>query len=1550
MNKRLIVILGMHRSGTSALTRGLAVFGVSLGERLMGGLGGVNEKGFWEDEDVVSLNEQILAYVGRAWDSIDPITDADIQALRESEYWKRAIDTIQIKISGTSLLGLKDPRFCVLVPFWHNVFLAANIEPLYVIAVRNPLSVRDSLTQRNGFDSRKSFFLWLLHVVGVLANRDVVEHAVVVDYDELINDPAYQLNRIGGHFSLDVQREALDSYLSGFLEQGLRHSVYSVEDLERDPKCPAEVWRLYKRLKALSHHSDKDGLLAVHAEAQTCWAGILDMKWLFELAARYDFESQEAKGRLRVLEARFQEDARKLAAMEEQQLKSAAEADMMSRVAREQDAEIARLQHEVASHEAKLDGYASALKERDSWVASARAEVDALRASTSWQVTKPLRLLGQSYRRTRSVAMRVRGSVVNQGGVLSAVRKAARVARREGVQGLIQRVKAQTLPGARIVPSQRPASNIAFRPYYVNPFYRVSEEDRRLTMACAIHLHLYHEDLLEEICSYVSNLPYGYHVYVSVREGTDTGSLSRRISELLPKAAYVSVETVPNRGRDIGPLIVQFGERLKQYEIVGHIHSKKSPHSAALASWLVNILTLLFGPPGSDGREVAQIFNLLKDGAKIVYPEAPISISVDRSGWADNYEHAREILSKYTNYRIEDFPVVEFPHGTMFWARGDRITDFLSLPLKWADFPEEPIAHDGTIAHALERLILIMAGRFNGPCIKLCSRDSTEDFPHYEEQYDFSTDIPVDSPKILAYYLPQFHPTPENDEWHGEGFTEWTKVRSANPLFVDHYQQHIPHPDLGYYLLDSPDVLEKQASMMKKAGVYGQIFYHYWFGGRLILEKPAQMLLDNPQVDMPFCFCWANENWTRKWDGNENEILLAQDYSTQDAVGFIQYLMPFFKDHRYITVEGRPLLFVYRSSSIPDPKGYVNAWSEECKREGLPPPYVVAVLTRGATDPRDFGMDAATERVLHDWTNGGAPDITDSLHFYDVFQGRALRYDDVADFYMAQPEEERFRTFRSIVPIWDNTARYANEAYVVHGSTPEKFQTWLELLLDQSKRGSETGQQMVIVNAWNEWAEGAHLEPDTRYGYAYLNSVGRALTGRSYSALEYAPADALLAKRVSLQFPPYVDGLLRTDHRLKRRFIGCLANSTLFNKCVVECEDEYWISELRAANPAVAVRSATSAPCDFTLLVGRPSVFPPQALERMIRLAIGSRNTVVIGNSYGGGEEMYHAESNMAVTRRDAHGAPFSFYPYREDGVHKQFKVCPDARFFVAPNDSYIDGTDLATVMTIVRVHARADLNELENALLCLLAMRDCVVVPYVAAQDFSEEQRRELEARVRHYPWDPTHPPIIRHFESPDHKGDLRSVMLNEPLREVNTQYVAFLDYDDLLLPTAYGQLTHRLRHTGKAVTFGRVYASLYCPTRQRIIERRRTYEYGYSYSDFLDANHAPIHSFIVDVSKIDLSGIVWHADQKYMEDYLLTLQVFSADNCDWESLARPNYLGDYIHKDDGSNTLAVVDSEKRAAILESPLYRLCEARIMEMRRLKRSQRKKRASAVTAE
>lgn len=350
------------------------------------------------------------------------------------------------------------------------------------------------------------------------------------------------------------------------------------------------------------------------------------------------------------------------------------------------------------------------------------------------------------------------------------------------------------------------------------------------------------------------------------------------------------------------------------------------------------------------------------------------------------------------------------------------------------------------------------------------------------------TPPPKKAVKVIAFYLPQFHPIPENDAWWGKGFTEWTNVRPAKPQFEGHYQPHVPDEFLGYYDLRNTSVMRKQIELAKQYGIEGLCFYTYWFSGHKLLETPVDNYLADPTLDLPFCICWANENWSRRWDGHDNEILIAQDYSAEDDLAFIQNSSKYLKDSRYIRIHGRPLLLVYRPNLFPDIKETTSRWRNWCRTNGIGEIYLAYPQSFSDQDPAEYGMDAAIEFPPSGWY-ARQELATDIKPVVDQFE--AMVYD--WRFMLARSDTYRkpaYKLFRGATPSWDNTARRKNKGTVFHHSSPKLFTKWLtNAFSDTLSRIDNPDEQIVFINAWNEWAEGAHLEPDQRYGYAWLQAV-----------------------------------------------------------------------------------------------------------------------------------------------------------------------------------------------------------------------------------------------------------------------------------------------------------------------------------------------------------------------------------------------------------------------------------------------------------------------------
>jgi lipopolysaccharide biosynthesis protein len=349
--------------------------------------------------------------------------------------------------------------------------------------------------------------------------------------------------------------------------------------------------------------------------------------------------------------------------------------------------------------------------------------------------------------------------------------------------------------------------------------------------------------------------------------------------------------------------------------------------------------------------------------------------------------------------------------------------------------------------------------------------------------------------RTLAFHLPQFHPIPENDEWWGKGFTEWTNVTKARPVVPGHEQPHLP-ADLGFYDLRLPESRAAQAELARVHGVDGFVYYHYWFNGRRVLNRPVDEIMKLGQPDFPFCLCWANESWTRAWDGRSGVPLLEQRYSEEDDLAHIRHLLPIMADRRYVRVRGRPMLLIYRTEQIPEPRRMAECWRNAAVQAGLGDLYLARVESFSSdVDPGSLGLDGAVE-FAPDWRQVQALTFGPRHRwmarlglFHDGwFAHRFAHYDTLARRMEAKPDPS-WRRFRCVTPGFDNSARRTRDATIFMQSTPQAYGRWLEsTLLAEVRAGRPLDEQLVFVNAWNEWAEGNHLEPCQRWGRAYLEA------------------------------------------------------------------------------------------------------------------------------------------------------------------------------------------------------------------------------------------------------------------------------------------------------------------------------------------------------------------------------------------------------------------------------------------------------------------------------
>ena len=361
--------------------------------------------------------------------------------------------------------------------------------------------------------------------------------------------------------------------------------------------------------------------------------------------------------------------------------------------------------------------------------------------------------------------------------------------------------------------------------------------------------------------------------------------------------------------------------------------------------------------------------------------------------------------------------------------------------------------------------------------------------------------------RVLALYLPQFHPIPENDEWWGKGFTEWTNVGKAKKLFPGHYQPHVP-ADLGYYDLRVPETREAQANLAREYGVEGFVYWHYWFGnGKRLLERPFNEVLASGKPDFPFCLAWANESWKGFWHGLEDRnTLIEQKYpGKEDYIAHFNAVLPAFKDKRYIRCNGHPMFFIYRSDCLPD--DFIETWQELAKKNGIPSIYFVGHVQHLYTKDR---CEKEIKRLkTHKYS---AINIMNLLGEYVrkpmwlyllrrvLLCNRFLyKYHLIPDIRpycrenIESPADDDPFVIPSVAPGWDHTPRTGKEGRVLIGSTPEKFEEIVRIQLGKIMH-KPFEERFLVVKSWNEWAEGNYLEPDLKYGRRYLQALRNAVT------------------------------------------------------------------------------------------------------------------------------------------------------------------------------------------------------------------------------------------------------------------------------------------------------------------------------------------------------------------------------------------------------------------------------------------------------------------------
>ena len=596
----------------------------------------------------------------------------------------------------------------------------------------------------------------------------------------------------------------------------------------------------------------------------------------------------------------------------------------------------------------------------------------------------------------------------------------------------------------------------------------------------AIVAHIFYPDLWDEFADTFRALDMPFDLFVTLTwRGEETEELARRIREDFPQATILPM---PNQGRDILPFLrlVNAG-MLDGYRAVCKIHTKKSPHRQDGDVWRRHLIEGILPPHGAQAR----LDDFLAD------PEAAFWVAdgqhfTGEVWWGSNFERVRDILA-----RVEAVPLREalsFPAGSMYWMTPLMVGMIKALKLQDTDFEQEAGQVDGTVAHAVERALGYLA-TMAGQAVRQTSE--------IEPRGPKASAPPA---FVSAFYLPQFHPVPQNDTWWGAGFTEWRSTVNAKAQFAGHLQPMLP-ADLGYYDLRVTETMGAQAALARDAGIDAFCVYHYWFDDARILEAPMERLLERPDVDMPFYLCWANESWRRNWDGLSGEVLLEQAYREGFEARLAADVARFMRDARHVRPDGqRPRFVIYRPDDLPDPVGSVARLRDAWRAMGLEVELgAVRFHVEGEhpvpADLFDFWIEMPPHGLVtpDDYLFGGPQGNRMPVGVSGRFRGLIYDYAAVAE--KADGQGLPDNTIAGIMPSWDNTARRGAKGHMAWGGTPAAFDLWLRRVLE--RRVPTSYRNELFINAWNEWGEKAVMEPSQTFGRLYLDVLAKHVRGRA---------------------------------------------------------------------------------------------------------------------------------------------------------------------------------------------------------------------------------------------------------------------------------------------------------------------------------------------------------------------------------------------------------------------------------------------------------------------
>lgn len=1079
---RILLVLGMHRSGTSAAARVVNLLGAHLGDNLIEP-GPDNPDGFWEHAEAVRINDTLLEGLGRTWYDMREMPQ-DWQSTEAAGEALACIETlIRQDFQPSSLSVIKDPRICLTAPIWIKALRGLNYAVDCLFVVRNPREVVDSLHVRNNWLRGPLYLMWVQYLMEAeAASRH--ERRALITYDQLMMDWRGTMQRVADEleFVWPVTLDAATTEVHAFLSKGRRHHMVDPENVTgvADNDMPELAGKLYQGCLSISTgertwnavsrlektYRSVAGLYAEHVDQ------LINLRWQAEARAQV----AEARAASQPIVSEVALDAASYEKLAE---------DIGKSISGSHDLLVQKIGTIVSAMAGGMDHLGSgftalqkelrekAHKEEEREVAS-EARMGALEntfydlskrtAATEVQFATAVGEMKARIEHQQSALAELGTTCGSLAGQLDALRASARDQAHVFGQSLDQ-----ILPQVEKRLSAFDAELKAHVRSLVESSSNAAEQARLRLAALDTELKTHVNNMAESSASALDQVKQrliDLDAALRTNEQSEAESAASTVqhiegvaNELRSRLADMQ-DAQSKRDIQIQRLIDELDSRETR---IHQLESSTSWRITTPLRWMRKALS-----PRSWKATLGR-------SVKFCYERLPLPTHRRLALKGKVFRTLAPLISNTRSYRA--WRAFEDHRGV-----GVAIMQVGSMPTTPSSPSLQSQHYSGSAGDPTPSLASHVLSGLN----EAASGTSVE----YVAMDDKPADLSRIDVRAIAFYLPQFHPIPENDAWWGRGFTEWTNVSKAVPQFVGHYQPRLPG-ELGFYDLRLVDVMRRQVELAKHYGLQGFCFHYYWFGGRRLLERPLEQFVANKDIDFPFCICWANENWSRRWDGMDQDVLIGQNHSPEDDIAFITALEPLLRDPRYIRVDGKPLIVLYRPSILPDAKATQQRWRDHCRKSGIGE-IMLAMVQFDVEDPRVFDFDMAIEFPPHKLARGLDP-VNDRLQIVNPdYSGYVIDYGTVIE-RAREHSTVDFDMIRGVFPSWDNEARKPGRGYTFANATPARYREWLDMAIDYARKYPVAGERMLFINAWNEWAEGAYLEPDRRYGYAYLDQTRAAL-------------------------------------------------------------------------------------------------------------------------------------------------------------------------------------------------------------------------------------------------------------------------------------------------------------------------------------------------------------------------------------------------------------------------------------------------------------------------